>query len=164
MIDRALLVAGVAVALSAAACGAGSPQVASLGGTSTTTEAPAPTGGSGGPKGNPAAFSACMRSHGVANFPDPSIHGNQVSVRVDPSITGSPHFASAQAACAHYLPKLAKGRPPTISTADQADYLKAAACMRSHGFPDFPDPTFPNGECTSASPPPSTRTRRRSSK
>jgi hypothetical protein len=40
-----------------------------------------------------------------------------------------------------------KGRPTqrqTITPADQADYLKAASCMRSHGVPDFPDPTFEN--------------------
>jgi hypothetical protein len=36
----------------------------------------------------------------------------------------------------------------TISAADQADYLKAAACMRSHGVPNFPDPTFENGSIT----------------
>jgi hypothetical protein len=33
----------------------------------------------------------------------------------------------------------------TITRAEQADYLRAAACIRSHGVPDFPDPTFPNG-------------------
>jgi hypothetical protein len=35
-------------------------------------------------------------------------------------------------------------RSQTITPADQADYLKAASCMRSHGVPDFPDPTFEN--------------------
>jgi len=32
----------------------------------------------------------------------------------------------------------------TITPADQAYYLEAARCMRSHGVPDFPDPTFEN--------------------
>jgi len=32
----------------------------------------------------------------------------------------------------------------TITPADRADYLNAARCMRSHGVPDFPDPTFEN--------------------
>ena len=32
----------------------------------------------------------------------------------------------------------------TITPADRTDYLEAAACMRSHGFPDFPDPAFQN--------------------
>src|SRR5262249_35024431 len=36
----------------------------------------------------------------------------------------------------------------TITPADQADYLKAARCMRSHGVPDFPDPTFENNGVT----------------
>ena len=31
---------------------------------------------------------------------------------------------------------------PTITPAEQADYLRAAACLRSHGFPGFPDPAF----------------------
>jgi hypothetical protein len=34
---------------------------------------------------------------------------------------------------------------PTITPAEQADYFRAAACIRSHGVPDFPDPTFENG-------------------
>ena len=34
---------------------------------------------------------------------------------------------------------------PTITPAEQADYLRAAACIRSRGVPDFPDPTFQNG-------------------
>jgi hypothetical protein len=38
------------------------------------------------------------------------------------------------------------GQAPTITAAEKADYFKAAACMRSHGFPDFPDPTFPNDQ------------------
>jgi hypothetical protein len=33
---------------------------------------------------------------------------------------------------------------PTITPADRTDYLKAAACMRSHGYAAFPDPTFQN--------------------
>jgi hypothetical protein len=34
---------------------------------------------------------------------------------------------------------------PTLTPAEQADYRRAAACIRSHGVPDFPDPTFQNG-------------------
>ena len=35
-----------------------------------------------------------------------------------------------------------------VTRADQADYLRAAACMRRHGFSDFPDPTFKNDNVT----------------
>lgn len=140
----ALSAVGVtAIAALSAACGASSPTVASLGGTTTTVQTPA-SEAAGGPKGNPTAFAACMRSHGVANFPDPVVSGNQVSIHLDPSITGSPRFDSAQAACAHYLPGLVKPGPPTITEADREDYLKAAACMRSHGVVGFPDPIISN--------------------
>ncbi|HEV8104882.1 MAG TPA: hypothetical protein VGP69_14220, partial [Gaiellaceae bacterium] len=42
---------------------------------------------------------------------------------------------------------------PPITPADRLDYLKGAACMRSHGFPDFPDPTFANNTVTFKIPP-----------
>jgi hypothetical protein len=42
---------------------------------------------------------------------------------------------------------------PQITPADQGDYLKAAECMRSHGVPDFPDPTFGNNTVTFNVPP-----------
>jgi hypothetical protein len=41
----------------------------------------------------------------------------------------------------------------TMTHADQADYLKAATCMRSHGVSDFPDPTFQNNNVTFNIPP-----------
>jgi hypothetical protein len=47
-----------------------------------------------------------------------------------------------------------KGMPArSITPADRLDYLKAAACIRSHGFPDFPDPTFANNTVTFHIPP-----------
>jgi len=53
------------------------------------------------------------------------------------------------------LPNQNDGQTPrqTITPADQADYLKAATCMRSHGVPDFPDPTFANNTVTFDIPP-----------
>jgi hypothetical protein len=84
-----------------------------------------------------------MRSHGVANFPDPVVGPGQVSLHLTPAVASSPHFNSAQAACQHLLP----GKPTAIqiSTQQQADYLKAAACMRSHNIVGFPDPAFSSG-------------------
>jgi hypothetical protein len=84
-----------------------------------------------------------MRSHGVANFPDPVIGPDRVQIQITPSIANSPHFNSAQAACQHLLP----GKPTStqISSQQQADYLKAAACMRTHNIVGFPDPVFSSG-------------------
>jgi hypothetical protein len=83
-----------------------------------------------------------MRAHGVANFPDPVIGPDQVSLHLTPAVASSPHFKSAQAACQHLMP--GKPGPLQLSTQQQADYLKAAACMRSHNIVGFPDPVFPS--------------------
>jgi hypothetical protein len=40
-----------------------------------------------------------------------------------------------------------------ITPADQSAYLSAARCMRAHGVPDFPDPTFENNTVTFNIPP-----------
>lgn len=97
------------------------------------------------------AYSACVRAHGVPNFPDPKIstNGNEVKVAigVTPAITGNPHFKSAQQACSKLLPGggPGEGSKHQITPSEQAQYLKAAACIRSHGLPNFPDPTFSGG-------------------
>lgn len=85
------------------------------------------------------AYSQCMRSHGVSNFPDPT-NGRIPKDRIP---FGNPLFASAAKACDHVLPSSGSG---TQTAAQQtstglADALAFARCIRSHGFPDFPDPT-----------------------
>jgi hypothetical protein len=92
-----------------------------------------------------------MRSHGVPDFPDPQISNNgnehKIAMRVTPAITGNPHFKSAQRACNKLLPGGGPGEGPNhqITPQEQSRYLKAAACIRSHGVPNFPDPTFSGG-------------------
>jgi hypothetical protein len=85
------------------------------------------------------AFSTCMRSHGVPNFPDPSSGGGiqiTVGAGVDPS---SPAFQAAQQTCRKLLPG---GGPPKPSAAREQSMVKLAACMRQHGLTSFPDPTI----------------------
>jgi hypothetical protein len=95
--------------------------------------------GSGGTK-----FAACMRSHGEPNFPDPNGQGVMTFGANDGIDPGSPKFHSAQEACQKLLPKHA---PPSAAQAAkmQAQALKFSACMRAHGVPKFPDPTFSGG-------------------
>jgi hypothetical protein len=53
-------------------------------------------------------FSACMRSHGLSNFPDPNFSGGGVQIRIDRQSgmdPNSPAFQAAQKACASFLPK-----------------------------------------------------------
>jgi hypothetical protein len=153
---RAVTTLGAAATL-AAGCGAApSPGVANLGTTTSSTRssslstAASPTPAANADPGAQAEqYSACMRAHGVADFPDPIVvhNGNSTSVAVHvvPGETNTPKFASAQQACRSLLPT---GRPnqPTLTAAQQAQYLRAAACIRAHGLPDFPDPVFTGGQ------------------
>jgi hypothetical protein len=154
----ASLVVLVAVALLTSACGGKSaaPSIASLtttGTTATTTTTPSGSlvpstagvhGGNAvlnvGSK-NGAQFAACMRKYGVPNFPDPSSTG---AISIGPSSgvdPGSPKFQSAQAKCRKLLPNGGQPTPAQIAKA-QAAALSFSKCMRSHGVPNFPDPTF----------------------
>jgi hypothetical protein len=81
-------------------------------------------------------YSQCMRAHGVTNFPDPLTAGPGAKEAVD---WNSPTFQAAQAACRQYAEP---GAPtPVVQSAQrEADLLRFAQCMRSHGVPTFPDP------------------------
>jgi hypothetical protein len=85
-------------------------------------------------------FAQCVRSHGVPNFPDPT-SPREFKLYIASS-EGSPAFQSAETACRPVLPG---GGPPSQSAAQRHAQLVAALafarCLRSHGFPNFPDPT-----------------------
>jgi hypothetical protein len=88
------------------------------------------------------AFSTCMRSRGVTNFPDPSAGGGfhiTPGEGIDPQ---SPSFQAAQHTCKKLLPG---GGPGPVSQAQKVQLLANAQCMREHGVPNYPDPTFPPG-------------------
>jgi len=145
--------AGVLLALLApgglllAACG-GSPasRVASDSATSGSAHA---SGGTAAPATGLVAYASCMRSHGVVHFPDPDSSGEIPKTLVIPAArdVSVARFRAAGDACAHLLPAGGLGGKanPTINARDEQDYLRAAACMRSHGFAGFPDPTFSGG-------------------
>lgn len=125
------------------ACGGGSasPGVASVGSTTTTTASVSPGTSQPSRLQNAATFSACMRSHGVANFPSPVTNASGgFTLPITSAMTHSPHFGTAYAYCRTLVPSSRQAL--AITPADQADYLKAAACLRSHGYPAYPDPTF----------------------
>ncbi len=158
------------LALLVSGCGGGSsPQVANLGSDTTTTGSA--TGGSpasgagarppgssgpsrstgggqftlaGGSGSHMRQFAACMRSHGVPNFPDPNAQG-VISVNSSSGLDpGSPQFQQAQQACAKELPN--GGTPSPAQQAQMRQQALAySACMRSHGLPNFPDPQFGSG-------------------
>jgi hypothetical protein len=132
-----LLVACAVLAVLAGGCSSGNP---------------APAGSGGAQKGRGSAnsqtglaYSACMRSHGVPRYPDPS-SGDQLpnglpKVSLQQLRVSSSAYHAAQNACAHLLPDGGQ-----MSQAQSQRDLQAmrgfARCMRSHGVPTWPDPSY----------------------
>jgi hypothetical protein len=134
----AVITATSALALLAAACG-GAPgsHVAQLG--STTTKSSTSSSAAAAQQNGMLAFSRCMRSHGVPNFPDPNSSGALPKSQIDQLAASNPQFPPAHRACEHLLPN---GGQPTQAQVQQAwnDMRNFARCMRSHGVPNWPDP------------------------
>ena len=147
----------VTVGLLAAACGGGSkdPGAASGGGTTTTV---APDGKTGAPASSGSAttqaellhLAQCMRSHGVPTFPDPSATEGTLGAMVSSAGIDlqSPTVKAALAACQQFTPT--QNVTPAQSAAQNAQQLQFAQCMRSHGVPNFPDPSASTGTGTGA--------------
>lgn len=125
-----------------AACGNGTPastQVAALGGSASAS--PSATS-SLSPYQQGLEFSACMRSHGITNFPDPTSQGSGgVTLKLDKNSGIDPNssqFQAAQQACHALQPGGQAGKGGSFDPAKIAPW---AACIRKHGVPNFPDPT-----------------------
>ncbi|HEY2592976.1 MAG TPA: hypothetical protein VGK33_03655 [Chloroflexota bacterium] len=99
------------------------------------------------------AYSRCMRSHGVPNFPDPTSSGAIPKVSLAQLGVSSSEFQAAEKACRSLLPTgeslqqqadcLMMGNCPAAEVRQMlAADLKYARCMRSHGLSNWPDPTF----------------------
>ena len=152
----AVITVMAALGLLVAACG-GSPSSAGSGGSPNA-------GGSTTSRSTSAqavAYAHCMRAHAVPNYPDP-VSGQTLPdglPKVGPQQLGvSPsQFQAAQQACHRLLPAgggsqqqiaecmqnndCSPSLVQQILTADR----KLARCMRTHGQPNFPDPTNGGG-------------------
>ena len=161
-----LLVAAalVSVVLVAGCGGSSSPGVSNVSSSSTSTSHSSTSSSDGGSDGAPSGgggqpfavqtangpkalkFSECMRANGVPNFPDPNAQGviaGKSDAGIDPS---SPQFQNAQKACVKkYIGRGGAAPSPTQQAREQASALALSKCMRSHGEPGFPDPTFSSG-------------------
>ncbi len=92
-------------------------------------------------------YAECVRRHGVPDFPNPQIvnkpgaHG--IRQAVPEGVGESPQFKVAQSACRGILPAPENGG--AANAAEEHSHaqtmLAFARCLRSHGVPDFPDPT-----------------------
>ena len=125
--------------------------VAGCGGVTRTTTTTGAVAGNGPPKdiaGSAYRYSACMRNHGVTNFPDPRVttsgNGTQVAIMVPSGVGGTPQFNAAQTACKGILPQPSKADLAAQAKQQEVhkqDLLAFARCLRDHGVRGFPDPT-----------------------
>jgi hypothetical protein len=142
-----------------AGCGgsSSSPGVAHLA-SNTSSSADLASSGSSSPESESSAsaqqkiiaFSHCMRTHGVPEFPEPSEgHVLLRSSDRDGHVTGvnpqSAQFQAASKACAKLSPKGGKPPSPAEQAKLQEKALQFSQCMRTHGVPSFPDPEFSSG-------------------
>lgn len=91
------------------------------------------------------AYANCMRSHGLPDFPDPNGQGDFVIQGAPGSdlAPSSPAFQAAERVCGSFG---SVGRVPAAQeTQEFQESLKAAACMRANGVPNYPDPKWLDG-------------------
>ena len=86
-------------------------------------------------------FTDCVRSHRVPSFPDPTTDPRAWKQALNPSTPHSPAFVAAVTACHHLLPGAGQQTSTPHTQAQDAAFLAFARCIRSHGFPSFPDPS-----------------------
>lgn len=129
----------VGAAVLAAGCSSGSsgPGVAGAPASASPSSASA--------SGRALEYAACMRSHGVPKFPDPTVKNGAVGFNITPADgidPSSPQYRSAIQTCSILR---GGGASSSGSSGKLAKELKFAQCMRTHGMPDFPDPNKNGG-------------------
>jgi hypothetical protein len=122
-----ILALAVGIGLLTAACG---------GSTSNGANSSSSTGGSSSYQ-RLLSYSACMRSHGVPDFPDPGSNGGFVFNGSGVSQTA---LQAAQKTCQRLLPNNGQSTH-SQSQQDIAQGVKFSQCMRAHGVSNFPDPS-----------------------
>ena len=141
-----VVIATVALAGAAAGC---------TGSSSTGRAGGAPHATASTNSSSAVAYSACMRTHGVANYPDPDSEGHLTKGGAQQLGVSSSQFEAAQRACADLFPNIGgsfmdqfhgcvEGGVCPQALVQQALTLmrNLAQCLRSHGVPNWPDPTI----------------------
>jgi hypothetical protein len=138
----ATIAALLGLAVLAAGCGGSNGPGVPGGGSGKSTHHAPGSASSGGVMAQFVAYSRCMRSHGIHDFPDPSSAGGVgIELHGGPGSDlnrNNPAFKAAEQACRSLQP--GAGQAPTPSAQKIAAEVKWARCMRSHGLPSFPDP------------------------
>jgi hypothetical protein len=97
------------------------------------------------------AFSACIREHGVSNFPDPRSVGGFSRTALGAVNENSPQFQSADMSCRSLGIASGFDHGPGYIQKHVQQEIAESECMRRHGVPNMPLPdaqgqiTFPPG-------------------
>jgi hypothetical protein len=126
--------ASCALLITAAACSSGNSSAA-VGRSPDASRNSSSTAGSTQSQQD-LAYAQCMRSHGVADFPDPN-PGGGFGGSISSEILNNPDYATADSSCRHLLPGAGTGNKVQQN---ESAFLQHAQCMRSHGVPNYPDP------------------------
>jgi hypothetical protein len=137
----AAIIAAAALVLLSAAC---SGSLSSAGPGSSPTD-PGASSNAGRSANSPLlAFSQCVRSHGVPNFPDPQAGATNAKFPGAQQLgVSSSQLRTAENACQHLLPAGVDDQfPPAEVPLLLSGMRQFSQCMRSHGVPNWPDPTI----------------------
>lgn len=139
------IMAAAVLALLAAACG---------GPSSAPQSGSANAGGAGTSSPSAVGYSQCMRSHGVPNFPDPPAGGGIPKASAQQLGVSNSQYQAAQHACQTMIPAsggatqqeeqqcfVAGDCSPAVVQHLLVLMRNFSRCMRSHGVPNFPDPS-----------------------
>jgi hypothetical protein len=89
-------------------------------------------------------YTQCIRDHGIAGFRSPKLVDGRIQGRGQaPAGVDEATLRAALEACepiAQRVPDGMWGRPEDPTAAQLEQLRQLAACLRQHGFPDWPDP------------------------
>jgi hypothetical protein len=147
------ILAMAAIALLTAACS--SPSSAGTGSPDASGSASSRSAdGSSATAQSAVAYSQCMRANGVPKYPDPASGGQLPKGDAQAFGVSDATYQAAQRTCQHLLPTggsfdqqsheciEAGDCPPALVQQMLTADRKFAQCMRSHGVPNWPDPTI----------------------
>jgi hypothetical protein len=145
LLTLAAIMATAAVTLLAACTGGGSP----------SRSGSPPSARAASTSASTVAYSACMRSRGVPNFPDPDSSGHLPKTDAQHVGVSSSQLQAARQACQHLLPDtggtnadsvdqcMTDGNCPQALVQNVLNEERTfAECMRNHGVRNWPDPSI----------------------
>jgi hypothetical protein len=141
-LPAAAIIAAAALALLTAAC-SGSPSSTDPGGGRSATGSGGSPQAAGSANAPLLAFSQCMRSRGVPDFPDPQPGATNAKFPGAQQLgVSSPVYQAADSSCQRLLPAGIDDQfPPAEVQQLLIGMRQFSQCMRSHGVPNWPDPS-----------------------